>query len=233
LTGLLALTLAGQVRVGTREKEKELALGAALASEFRKHVTPAANPDCNSYAEALAKRLARDGRTDVWHIEVVNEDLGGSTHEPTVFPAGYVFVPAVLFVTAHDEAEFAGMLAHAMAHILERHGFRQTAGTPAYFVMGPTMPLGQVREQRKFEIEADRRAVGMLAAAGYDPEALLQYIRREQVEEDGGLLSRFPVRELRVLAIGEEIRKTPGVRGPPPADAEFERLRAQLAGPRR
>ena len=86
------------------------------------------------------------------------------------------------------------MLAHAMAHVVERHGLRQVAP-------------GQVRERRKFESEADQRAVGMLAAADYDPGVLKAYISREQVDAENGLFSRWPVRELRVAAIDAAIRE--------------------------
>jgi predicted Zn-dependent protease len=38
----------------------------------------------------------------------------GLTHEPAALAGGYVFVLSGLFLAAQDEAEFAGMLAHAM-----------------------------------------------------------------------------------------------------------------------
>jgi len=48
-----------------------------------------------------------------------------STEEAVAVPGGYLFIPANLFLAAGDEAEFAGMLAHSMAHIVARHGTRQ------------------------------------------------------------------------------------------------------------
>lgn len=46
-------------------------------------------------------------------------------HEPIAFPGGFIFVPARLILAAQDEDEFAGMLAHSIAHIAERHATRQ------------------------------------------------------------------------------------------------------------
>jgi len=194
---ILALTFSLTAQVGVVSMEKELALGAALASEFRKHSTVV--PDLR--AESLVRKLASDRSAYAWRVEVVADDLGGSTHEPATFPGGYLFVPAALMTAARDEAELAAMLAHGMAHVVEKHGFQKGPGMPVYIATGPVLPLAQVRIQRRFEAEADRRAVGMLAAAGYDPSALKTYISREQTDPENGLFSRWPVREGRIAAI--------------------------------
>jgi predicted Zn-dependent protease len=60
-------------------------------------------------------------------------------HEPATLPGGYVFVPAGLFLAAQDEAEFAGMLAHAMGHIALRHGTRQA--TRGVLIKQRSIPL--------------------------------------------------------------------------------------------
>jgi hypothetical protein len=57
----------------------------------------------------------------------LGKERGGSTHEPLSVPGGHIFVPATLIPAAGSEAEFAGMLAHAMAHVTERHGIRTSA----------------------------------------------------------------------------------------------------------
>jgi predicted Zn-dependent protease len=139
-------------------------------------------------------------------VEVVAEELGGPTHEPATFPGGYLFVPSALLAAAREEAELAAMLAHAMSHVIARHGFQQGSKVPVYIGGGGVLPVGMIREQRKLESEADRSAVNMLAAAGYDPSALKSYIRREQVDPDNGLFSRWPVREVRLAAIDAAIQ---------------------------
>jgi predicted Zn-dependent protease len=55
-------------------------------------------------------------------------------NEPRVLPGGYVFVPLALLQTAKDEAEFAGMLAQAIAResLLEQQA-TNSGGTPLIF----------------------------------------------------------------------------------------------------
>src|SRR6476469_8579824 len=115
---VLLLTFSLVAQVSTVSREKELALGAALAFEFRKRATVVAD----SRAENLVHKLAGESSPFTWRVEVMAEDLGGSTHEPSTFPGGYLFVPVALMTSARDESEPAAMLAHAMAHVLERHG---------------------------------------------------------------------------------------------------------------
>ncbi len=67
------------------------------------------------------------------------DDLCRGRMNPGVCPAGYVFIPATLFGAAESEAEFAGMLAHSMAHVAARHSMRQ-AGQGAIAGVG-TLPL--------------------------------------------------------------------------------------------
>lgn len=201
LIPLVAFSLAAQTPAVSREKE--LALGAALASEFRKHSTVVADVR----AEDLVRKLAGDSSPYPWRVEVVAEDLGGSTHEPATFPGGYLFVPNALMTAARDEAELAAMLAHAMAHVTGRHGLRQGSKMTVYIGAGPFMPVGQLGQQRRFEVEADRRAVSVLIASGYDPAALKTYISRVQTDPQNGLFSPWPVREARIAAIDAAIRE--------------------------
>jgi predicted Zn-dependent protease len=57
-------------------------------------------------------------------LTVVANNLGRSTNEPLGLPGGHIFIPANLFLASRNEAEFAGMLAHAVAHVAARHGTR-------------------------------------------------------------------------------------------------------------
>jgi len=80
------------------------------------------------------------------------------------YQADYVFVPAALFLAARDEAEFAALLAHAMAHIAARQGNVQPTGlasVPLIFGFGGScteggaLPVGFTATRRGFELQAD------------------------------------------------------------------------------
>jgi len=186
---------------------KQMALGQRLAQEFRRKTTPVESAAVSQYVQRVGARLAAQfpgGWT--YHIETVREDQGGATHEPAAFPGGYIFVPAALIATARNEAEFAGMLAHAMAHVVA--GAPGMAGNAA----GLGVPVGVLGLQRANESEADALAIKAMAAAGYDPAGLASYLRRVQParpKDVSAVFAVLPPRDERVAAIEAEIRQLP------------------------
>ncbi len=204
---LAAVALGAQERhlgqgVNFYSKAKEDALGKVLAEDLSRQTTKLDNPEVQAYVERVGRQLAAHLPDTSWTFSftVIADDRGGPTHEPFSLPGGYIFVPAGLILGAHDEAEFAGMIAHAMIHVAARHGTRQAtrgeianlATIPLIFMggwagdpNGTLVPVGFRRFQRANEIEADRVAVPTMAAAGYDPGALLRYISRVQADSVG------------------------------------------------
>ena len=148
-----------------------------------------------------------------------------STEEAVAVPGGYIFIPATLLLAAQDEAEFAGMLAHSMAHVVARHGTRQaTRGqlanlstVPLIFMGGWTgrqnqnvlVPLGFLGFMRLSEGEADRIAAEAMAAAGFDPAAFHRYVARTQQDPADITRSSLPARDERLGAIQTTIAALP------------------------
>jgi predicted Zn-dependent protease len=131
-----------------------------------------------------------------------------------VLPGGYIFVPESLLLAARDEAEFAGMLAHAMAHATERHATRlmtrcEIATVANSSADGRTVPMSMLMFQREFEREADTLAVQIAAIAGFDPQALVRYIDRTQVDGRSKVFSSMPLRAERVQKMERSIATLP------------------------
>ena|ERR1035437_4247033 len=117
------------------------------------------------------------------------------THEPAMLPGGFIVFSEHLILAAQDEAEFAGMLAHAMAHAAGRHMTRMLtareisqgkayAGPDAWAeTMKTQTPDGMRQFAREFEGAADLIATRAIAAASLDPSAFAAYIGRTQIEE--------------------------------------------------
>jgi beta-barrel assembly-enhancing protease len=200
---------------------KEAAIGAQLAQQERQRTTPISNAAVRGYVERIGQKLAAElpNAGVTYTFEVIADAVGGPTHEPLSLPGGYIFVPASLILTARNEAEFAGMLAHAMAHCAERHGTRQaTRGEvanlstiPWIFVGGDQqlVPIGFRSFQRRFETEADLLAVKMAASAAYDPEGLVRYIGRMQPEDAARPNSAMPARDSRIAGMEKAIQQLP------------------------
>jgi predicted Zn-dependent protease len=227
---LAAWSLGAQERppgtgVNFYSREKEAALGAALARQVREQTTLVENPAVLDYVQRLAARLAAQlPPSDLaWNLQIIaSQPSGNGTQEPVWLPGGYVLIPARLFLATQDEAEFAGMLAHVMAHVVERHGTR--AGTRAQLVnyaaiplvfmggwvrSGSAVPLGFLTFARAYEREADLLAVHAMARAGFDPAALARYIERTQVDPKPPVYSSWPARDDRLAGIKEAIGLVP------------------------
>ncbi len=184
--------------------EKEAALGKQLVAEFRRQTISIENPNVLRYLDKVGQMLAPQ-MPEVrlpFTFSAVVDDPCPATHEPAAFPGGYLFVPSALFLAAQEEAEFAGVLAHAMAHVTLRHGTRRldrvnsgsNSSVPLIFLGGwagrcsagpANEPLSSLRTQRADELEADLRAVQTAARAGFDPEGLVRYIQRVQPQAAG------------------------------------------------
>jgi predicted Zn-dependent protease len=210
--------------------EKEAALGKQMAEEFRRHTAPVESPAVQDYVARLGQRIAAqvpDAKFP-FTFSVIADDPCPTVHEPAALPGGYIFVPAALIAAALDEGEFAGMLAHAMEHIVQRHGTRQATrdqlmGSPDALAGSWTggcmsgqipqaVPMGVLPFLRSNELEADALAVQTMARTGFDPAALPRYIERVQSQTSGSLAKVFsplPDRKQRVASLQRLIEKMP------------------------
>jgi predicted Zn-dependent protease len=238
--------------------DKEKALGAQLAMEYRRQSQAIDSPSVNVYLDELGQRLAALAPATgfTYTFELVDE---GQTwiHEAAAFPGGPVFVPASLILAAADEDELAGMLAHGIAHIATRQQTREmTRGQIVNYATIPLINMGgwsgyAIRQgnalavpiaflafQRKRELESDQVAAGILSSAGYDPQALARYIERAQPDDPAlrNPTAPYPDKDQRLAALQAAIQQLPpaAYSAHPGLDAiqqEVTRLTARPARP--
>jgi predicted Zn-dependent protease len=210
-------TLCAQIPI-----EKEKALGAQLAAEYRRQTGVVEAPTVNAYLNELGQRLAAHSpSTGVAYTFELTEDEQTWIHEPAAFPGGPIFVPASLVLAARDEDELAGLLAHAIAHVATRGQTGKSATMPLITMggwsgyaprqQGIAVPVGFLAFQRKNELESDQLAVRVLSQAGYDPHALARYIERVQPAEtpQGNERAPLPGKAERLAALETTIRQLP------------------------
>ena len=103
---------------GMSEPE-EIRLGTDLAGRLLGAMPPLPDHEVQAYVNRLGRWLAlQTGRPDLpWHFAVVASDSLGAF----ATPGGYVFVTSALVGLMRDENELAGVLAHEIAHVVERH----------------------------------------------------------------------------------------------------------------
>jgi predicted Zn-dependent protease len=161
--------------------EKEAALGEQMAAACLKEATPIESKSTQAWVEQTGSRLAAHAETPFKFRFVVIAGDTGPTHEPRSFPGGYIVIPAQLFLACRDDAEFAGMLAHAMAHVVNRDATRAATAVqrdgrvpllpsfPGDRPAGLAVPVAYRSIMRQYEAEADATAARMMREAGYDP----------------------------------------------------------------
>jgi predicted Zn-dependent protease len=165
----------------------------------------------------------------------------GHATEPVALPGGPILVPLSLLANAQNEAEFAFQLAHAMAHVALRHSTRQaTRGEIANLANMPLngdpaatsqlMQIGFSTFGRRFELAADTVAIGILAAAGYDPETVVLYLGRSTTNSTpmSEAFSAHPTSARRLQAVNAARLELPS-RIYTAATGEFDDMRALAA----
>jgi beta-barrel assembly-enhancing protease len=238
---LAAWTLNGQAigrGVNFYSIERESSLGEQLAGAYRDAHPPLDSAAVRDYVQQVGERLMRAlpqaSPFLPYHFEVT-ADSTGNFFEPTTIPGGAIFIHAGLILETRDEAEFAGTLAHAMAHVLGRHYTREeTRSQIAQLAAAPvrSVPVATGLDQSigatllqfhaSLESEADRIAVGLTSTAGYDPRGLERFIAREQ--SDTGQPG-LPPRDVRVPAIEQAVQALPQQSAPSP---DFVRIQDEV-----
>ena len=175
--------------------DKEMALGKQLAEEVMRQVKTSDDPLLTEYVNRLGQNLVRNSDAKVpFTFRVIEDD------SPNAFalPGGYIFVHTGLIKIASEEDEFAGAVAHEIAHVAARHlTCRATKGQLASIL---SMPLGAVlggwtgyavRQgaelgtetlfssfSRADETEADYLGVQYMYATGYDPNGAVSIFEK-------------------------------------------------------
>jgi Zn-dependent protease with chaperone function len=116
--------------------------------------------------------------------------------EPVAVAGGPIFVPLSLLANSPNEAVYVFQLAHAMAHISDRHATKFMTHTDlaasgrfrhdvrvenASCGQAYTVPISAVTLASSFERRADSEAVVMTSQAGYSPEAVAAYLAAQPV----------------------------------------------------
>ncbi len=178
---------------------KEQALGHQLAEQVETQSRLISDPVVTEYVNRIGQMIVRHSDAKVpFTIKVIDDD------EINAFalPGGYFYVDSGLILAADTESELAGVMAHEVAHVAARHATRNAtraqifnlASIPLVFVGGPigyvvrevaglAVPMGFLKFSRDAEREADLLGLQYDYAAGYDPQAFVQFFEKLKAGE--------------------------------------------------
>ncbi|MCD8494251.1 MAG: M48 family metalloprotease [Burkholderiaceae bacterium] len=175
----------------------ERALGDLIIAQGRRDPTYVHDSEINQYLNDMGKRLARYAPNHNLHVDVFG--VLSPQFNAFALPGGYIGINTGLIVQAGSESEVAGVVAHEIAHVTQRHiarGLTQqkqsemiamasvAAALLAALAGGVNVASGvaafgqaaaidrQLGYSRDAEREADRVGFHMLTKAGYDPNGL-------------------------------------------------------------
>ena len=228
----IALAAGAQQRLGINfySVDQEIAMGAAQARETAAKTIPLNNAAASAYVDRVTRELAAQIPDSQFQYvaTVVKDDLGV---EPVALPGGYIFVSASQFTTAQSESEFVGLLARAVAHVTDRDATRiatwgelmQIATEPLRQGGGLASTIALSPFWRALDRQADWLAVKIMAAAGYDPVALVRDVEKAPTDGFPGWqdFRKNRLAELRKEAAAATV--VPGGDG-----AEFARVRETI-----
>jgi len=194
--------------------EKEL--GERLFAKVKEEVAITNVPAATARLNGIVDRLVPPGASGGIQFQAHLAEDG----MPNAFalPGGHIIVNRGLLQFAQTPEEVAGVLAHEIAHVKLRHGFRKLLATAGHFyalkllvgersdllgliAAGSELLLRQ-NFSREYEQEADDAAWRYLMAAQIDPRGLARFLRRVQSPEGkwGALLRLQDKLEPRALS---------------------------------
>ena len=158
--------------------DKEMAWGKQLADEVARESKIDDDPILSEFVNRVGQNLVRNSDAKVpFTFRVID----GDEVNAFALPGGFVFVYTGLVKIASEEDEFAGALAHEIAHVAARHMACQASKAQIAGVLGSipggwgglvvrqAIPMTLLSFSRHDEAEADYLGVQYMYAAGYDP----------------------------------------------------------------
>lgn len=182
----------------TLTQNDEYQIGRTVVRGLREQGVILEDPEVNDYIQNLGNRIAAqipDSNQRFYFFVVRDPSINAFA-----LPGGFIGINQGLITATASEAQLAGVLAHEIAHVTQRHIARAiqargrqslaaTAAMLAAILVGVTTGASdavqagiaiaqgtaaqqQINFTRSNEYEADRIGISFLAAAGFDPNGM-------------------------------------------------------------
>jgi|KBSSwiStaDraftv2_1062776.scaffolds.fasta_scaffold20324_3 hypothetical protein len=233
--------------------QEEVQAGQQSAAQVSRQlpVLPDSDP-VSVYVQRLGQQLAAHAPGEKWpySFHVVNQ----KEINAFALPGGPVFVNVGTIQAADNEAELAGVIAHEISHVVQRHGTRaaskQMAAQLPLAILGGVMGQGALsqmaqmglsfgvgsyflKNSRKAESEADLLGTDIMYDTGFNPRAMAQFFTK--IQEQGGargpqFFSDHPDPGNRAQAVASEVGTLPRKSNYRSDSAGFRDIKQRVAG---
>ena len=182
-------------------KSTESQIGRAIMRSIRNSGMVVEDPQVTEYINDIGHRIAaqtNEGDHDFTFFVVQDSRINAFA-----LPGGYIGVHTGLIEASRNESELAGVLAHEVAHVTQRHIARSIHASSRQSILSTALMLGalilgaasgdsdvaqagmavaqgtaqqqQINFTRSNEHEADRIGISALAGAGFDPHGMSSF----------------------------------------------------------
>ena len=184
--------------------EFERRLGQAVMRQVHQDKTLVRDPEIESYVESIGYQLVT--HSDDNRLPFTFFILKNPVVNAFAAPGGVVGINSGVLLNANNESELAGVMAHEISHVTQRHMARTYeaasrfslpmmaamigaialgivnpgAGQAALAVISGASAQYQINFTRENEVEADRVGMQLLARAGFDPRGMPDFFKNLQ-----------------------------------------------------
>jgi len=149
--------------------QQDIEMGRLLADDAERVLQVVDQPNAAAYIDALGKQLSVNAARFPYQFKIVNDD----NINMWALPGGYIYVTSGLVETAQNEQELAGAVAHAIAHVVLRHGTAEVSRAYA----------DQVQNSSRYRISVNDAMSGLKIR--FEPRSIpLTYSREEERQAD-------------------------------------------------
>jgi len=192
----------GDVSQSEMSPMQERRIGESIMREIRADPSYSDDPELTEYLNSLGNKLVAaspDSRQEFYFFLILDPQVNAFA-----LPGGFIGVNSGLLLTAQSESELAGVLAHEIGHVVQRHfarmlvaqkGFQLTSLAALAIAILAARSNSQVSQAamagaqasyvqsslnftRANEQEADRVGFQILEKSGFDPEGMPTFFGR-------------------------------------------------------
>jgi len=199
-------------------KSEEAQIGRAIMAQIRQSGAVVEDPLVTEYINEVGSRIAaqaNDGSQSFKFFVIEDPNINAFA-----LPGGFIGVHTGLLEATRNEDELAGVLAHEVAHVTQRHIARAIHASQRQSIMSTAIMLGailagvvsgdsdvaqagmvvaqgsaaqqQINFTRSNEYEADRIGIRAMGDAGFDPHGMASFFEVMSRQSPSDLNMRVP-----------------------------------------